>query len=261
MSIIATGKVTEVIVTVALFIVAWVVLYRAYKGKPMSIRHMHHIDAINDGVDRAVEQGKPVFVTVGCYAYLSGILTAMTIAGLNVTRYVARQCVRKGAQVRFPISKQPECLPLIDGIYREVCVAEGKPEAYRRENVQYFGGHGYATGTSAWIAREGCALFVMVGALGGTSADVDSVNFAKMAGAVTTGGTCRWAHQGTWAIYCDYPMFTDDIYAVGAECSGDPFMQTSIAIGDFGKLAMIVLTLIGVVLAFAGYPFRSWLAT
>jgi hypothetical protein len=82
-----------------------------------------------------------------------------------------------------------------------------------------------------------------------------------MDGALSTGGTGRWAHQGTWAMMTDYPMFTDDIYAVGSLCSEDPLMQTTIGIADVGKIVMIILTLVGTVLAFAGYPFKNWLAT
>jgi hypothetical protein len=261
-SIIAQGKVVGAIITAAIIIVTFWSVYRSEKGKPIGIRPMPQIQAMDDGVDIAVEQGKPVFVTVGCYAYLSGTLAAMTIAGLNVTRYIAGQCVRKGAEVRFPVSQQPECLPIIDGIYREQCVAEGKPELYRRENVQFFGsGSGYAVGVMGWLAREGCALFVMVGALGGTSADVDTINFAKMAGALSTGGTCRWAHQGTWAMMTDYPMFTDDVYAVGALTSRNTTTITTIGIADVGKIALIILTIVGVALAFAGLPFVKWMAT
>jgi hypothetical protein len=38
-------------------------------------------------------------------------------------------------------------------------------------------------------------------------------------------------------------------------------MQTTIGIADVGKIVMIILTLVGTVLAFAGYPFKNWLAT
>jgi len=261
MQIIAEGRLVEAVITFATIIMTLIILNRTSAGKPISIRWMNQINAMNDGVNKALEEGKPVFVTVGCYAYLSGIYAAMTIAGLNVTRYIAKLCVGRGAEVRFPVSKQPESLPIIDGIYREVCVSEGRPEAYVRENVQYFGGHGYSVGTSGWIAREGCSLYVMVGALGGTSADVDALCFAKMSGALSTGGTGRWAHQGTWAVLTDYPMFTDDIYAVGALCAEDKFMQSTIAGGDFVKIAMIVVMLIGLLAVAAGLPFKDWLAT
>jgi hypothetical protein len=261
MSLIQEGKIVEAILTFTTIAMTMIILNRASAGKSIPIRWMSQIDAMGDGVNKALEEGKPVFVTVGCYAYLSGIYAAMTIAGLNVTRYIAKLCVGKGAEVRFPISKQPECLPIIDGIYREVCVSEGKPEAYVRDNVQYFGGHGYSTGISGWVAREGCSLYVMVGALGGTSADVDGLCFAKMSGALSTGGTGRWAHQGTWAVLTDYPMFTDDIYAVGALCAEDEVMQSTIAGGDFVKIAMIIFTLIGLIAVAAGIPFDEWMTT
>jgi hypothetical protein len=256
-------SIVELLLLAALAAIGYWYLYDGIRGKPHPLRRIGQFAALSDGVDRAVEEGKPVFPTVGGYAYLSGLYSTMTIAGLNVTRYLTQLAVRRGAELRFAIPIQPEVQPLVDGIYREVCIAEGKPEAYKRENVQYFGNtaNNYFVGVDGWLARDGCSLYVMVGAAGG-GIDTGPIFFARYWGAVTIGGTPRWPHQGTWTILCDYPLHMDDCYALGALCSGDPVVISNQSSADIAKLIVLALTILGAILTLAGLPFfgsKGWL--
>jgi len=230
------------------------------KGKKFELRRLHSIEAIDDGVDRAVETGKPIYVTPGCKAYFSGMYAPMTIAGLNVLRYTTQKAVRKGAEIYFPTPTYSGALPIIEGIYREVCASEGKPEAFKRENVLFFGNEVYifGIGIKGSIAETGCALSVDVGAWT-SDADLILEMYTYEAGGINVGGTCRYHHQGTIAIGNDYPLFLDDIYAAGAYCAGDPVIASSIVGGDVMKIFIIVLTIFSVLGALAGLPVISWL--
>jgi len=142
------------------FVVALVdVLYHtwgALSGKlAMELRMLAPVEAISDGIDRCKEMGKPLYLTIGCYAELSGLYAPMTISGINIQRYTSRLAVRSDVEPWFMVPMIPEALALIDGVYREVCVAEGKPEAYQRDHVQWFGQleAGYSTGAAGMAAR------------------------------------------------------------------------------------------------------------
>jgi hypothetical protein len=258
----AQGKVSDFLffVIAAAFTIYY--LWTAIQGKPQPLRILPQYEAISDGIDKAVEEGKPVYVTPGGYAYLSGMYASMTIAGMEVTRHVAKLAIRKGATPHFPVSVQPEHQPLVDGIYREACVEEGKPEAYRRENVQYFGNTegNYSTGITGWIARDGCSCYIVVGAFGG-GIDTMPVEWASEWGGVTIGGTARWSHQGTITMLTDYPLHLDDIFALGAICTQDPVVMSSLTAGDIVKFLMMAIVLIGSILAVAGQPVVHWLKT
>lgn len=230
-------------------------LWEAIRGKPHLLRVLPQFLAVSDGIDKAVEEGRPVFVGVGGYAYLSGLYSTMTIAGIQTTRYVARQAVRKGAQVRFPMPIQPEIQPLIDAIYRQICIEEGKPDVYRREHIRYSGNsdESYNLGTFGFIMSEGCSCLIMVGALiGGDAASLSAVR--EVFGGVTIGGTPRWAHQGTFTMTMNYPLFMDDTYAFAALCSEDQVVMSNLASADWPKLIVFGLTLILAILALAGLP-------
>jgi hypothetical protein len=257
--IIEAGKNMELVLVIIAAAATIYFLYVALQGRPEAMRTMPQLEAVEDGVDRAVEEGKPVIVTVGYYSYLSGLYAPMSIAGINLQRYTARLCVRKGARVILPVPVNPEMLPLIDGIFREVCVAEGKPEAYRREDVKYYGKelNDYALGLVGTIAENGVSLFIEMGAVGGSSAGPGG--FAREYGAIVMGGTPRYYHLGSWTVLADYPIIADDVLAVGALASGDPVVQSSIVGGDVIKLILLAITWIGAVLALSGVPIVDWL--
>jgi len=258
--IIATGKVAEFVVFIASAIAGIYYLWSAMKGKTQALRPMPQVDAISEGVDKAVEEGKPVYASPGDQAYLSGMYAPMTITGMNVLRYTAKLAIQKGARVIFPVPVNAESLPLIDGIFREVCVAAGKPEAYRREDVIYYGTEYslHAMGLTATLAREGVSCYVEVGAITGGGSSTPA-GWAREFGGLVVGGTARYLHQGTWAMLADYPMFMDDIFSAGAICSGDDVVKASLVGGDVVKLALVAITVLFAILAAAGLPALSWI--
>jgi hypothetical protein len=229
-------------------------LWRAIQGKHEPLRTLSAYEAITDGIDRAVEEGKPVYIAPGDMAFLSGTYAPMTINGMNILRYTARHCIRRGADLRLIVPWNPDAMPLIDGIYREVCVEEGKPEAYDAEKVRYYGDRwqSWSTGTMADISLSSCSLLVMVGAF--SSAGIYCAAASLDQGALVIAGTPRYAHQASSAVLADYPLFCEDIYGAGALCSEDPVVASSMLGGDVVKLVLFGATILFAVLALAGLP-------
>ena len=259
MSIFITGRMAELVIFVIIAAATLYYLWSAIKGKVVELRPLPQFDAISDGVDKAVEEGHPVYITIGGYAYLSGLYATMAIAGLNVLRYTLRLAIRRGATVHLPVPRQPEAYALIDGIYREVSVSEGKPEAYVMDNVQFYGSNeAYYTGIAGWIARDGCSLYLMIGAAGG-GIDTIPVHWAYQAGAMRIGGTPRWPHQGTFTMLNDYPLWMDDVYALGARCSEDPIVVSTQGGADVGKFILVVMLVVTAILVAAKQPIVAWL--
>jgi hypothetical protein len=179
---------------------------------------------------------------------------------MNVVRHTAMLAVSKGARVIFPVPTNPESMPLLDGIFREVCARAGKPEAYKREDVMFYGSASeiYGIGLTATMAREGVACFVVVGAFGGSGSGPPT-GWAREFGGISVAGTAQWAHNSTVAILSDYPLFMDDIFAAGAIASDNDEIKSSLVGGDLVKLFIVALMLISVILAFARVPILAWL--
>lgn len=248
--VIRAGRALDFFVFVVALIATIYYTWQAIQGKPQPLRELPQVAAISEGVDRAVETGMPIYVSPGDMAYLSGMYAPMTLAGMNVVRYTTRMAIQRGARVILPVPCNAETLPLLDGIFREVAVAEGKPETYRREDVIWFGpdqGH-HSMGLTSVIAREGCACAIFNGACrgGGTNSPI---GWAREYGGLVIGGTARLLHQGSWAMLSDYPCFMDDVYAMGAECSEDDVVKSAQVGGDLAKLVVLGMVVIFAALA------------
>lgn len=236
------------------FVVALVdVLYHtwsALSGKlAMELRMLAPVESISDGIDRCKEMGKPLYLTIGCYAELSGLYAPMTISGINIQRYTSRLAVRRDVDPWFMVPMIPEALALIDGVYREVCVAEGKPEAYHRDHVQWFGQleAGYSTGAAGMAARLRAGCAVCAGAMSGTG-DIAPTATNRTVGALMIGGNARYTHQGVYSIWYDYTLWTSDVYAAGAYCSGDVLLRSSVMANDIITFVCIAIGVVALAL-------------
>jgi hypothetical protein len=260
--IIAEGKSLLVFFFAVTTIPAFYYLWRAMQKQPIPLREMAALRFIEEGVDRAVETGKPVFMGPGDMAYMSGEYTPMTIAAMNVIRYTTTLCVQRGARPIFAIPAQAAVLPLIDGIYREVAIAEGKPEAYDRTNIYFWGADqpSYAAGAMTTVDLEKPALYVILGACSGQGSET-TTGRARFVGAITVMGTPRYWMNPRSAFYSHCPVLGDDTYAVGALCTGDPLVASPIIGGDVLKLVVLGIMLLGFILQAAGLPISEWLVT
>jgi hypothetical protein len=250
--------------TALVLIVVALTLYflrEALKGKTWEFRRLAALDAISDGVDRAVETGRPVFMSLGAYAYLSGLFAAMTIAGVNIMRHTYRLSVRKGAEPLFMLPNNPEVAPLIDGVYREVAVAEGKPEAYKRENIFYFGNDepAYRSGILNLLAAKPPACYVLMGAVTGTGDSIALWSTRSM-DTLLIGGQARHTHQA-YMVAFDYGLYLSDVYSAGAILSNDSQMLSTLLAGDVFTWVVIAIGIVGVVLGLLGLPFLKWIST
>jgi hypothetical protein len=219
----------------------------------LDLRLLAPVEAISDGIDRCKEMGKPLYTTTGAYAQLSGLYAPMTISAINILRYGLRMAVQRDVEPWIMVPQLPEALPLLDGIYREVCVAEGKPEAYKPENVQWFGQleTGYSTGCCGMIARLRPGMSLCVGCMTGTGDSRPSA-LNRTVGSLMIGGNARYTHQGTYSIWFDYTLWISDVYAAGAYCTGEPLMLSSVVAQDVTTFLAVGLSLLALVLGLSG---------
>jgi len=184
--------------------------------------------------------------------FLSGTRAPIAINGMNVLRYTARLCVQKGARVIFPVPFNPEALPLIDGIFREVCVAEGKPEAYKPEDVRYYGNteSSFMVGASTDIARTNVSLLVVVGET--SSSEIFMCGLALSQNATVIYGNTLYALMGAAVCMSHYAMFGADIFGAGAICSGDNEVRSTMYGGDVITLGFAIIIIVAAILQFLG---------
>jgi len=261
MWIISEGLFAGVVLGIISFIIVLCYVRMALAGKKFMLRTLPAVEAISDGVDRAVETGSPIFVTTGIKSDIrSGTYSPMVMAGLNIAKYTAVLAAQRGAEIIFLTPPTEGLVPVFDALYKQSTVEAGKPEAYKRENVVYFGPEVmlWAVCAQDIINEKGAALYVDVGAW---TSDADIAgHFAAMDNAgISIGGTCRYHHQGSIYISTDYPLIMDEMYAASAYCSGDQLVISTTVAGDIIKLIIIAMAIIGIFLMASGLPFTEWL--
>jgi hypothetical protein len=258
MEILQQGRVLDLLLFIILAIIMYYYIRKVERGDKLpSIRMLPPYEAIKEGVGRAIETGKMVFFESGFASLTRGPYVPMTLAGMNVLRYVSRLCARIGAKFQFGATAT-EILPLAEGIIQEAYTIEGKADEFNEDMVRYFG-QGFAGNMSeaSYMVEQGCASLIMVGAF--STSCLVLLGASKRSGAITIGGTARWIMMYAFGIAANYIFILEDIYAASALASNDPLIITTLAGEDILKIGIIAATVICIILALIGFDITSLL--
>lgn len=245
--ILQEGKIVAFIFMIISFIVT--IYYASIKKGKIVPPKLAAVDAITEGVDRAVEMGKPVHYTGGERCDMTGVNTPMTVAMLTGLMYVAGLCAEKGARLIVSAPMTAESIPIMQRIVHDTYALKGKVEKYDVRDIRYYGDL-YTAGVLETFAIDGCACNIMIGASAADSLVIQ--DNAKRHGALNIGGTARWVMQYSFATLADYMLIGPEIYAASAVMSMDPAQIRTIASEDVLKVVSLAILVVGSLLALAG---------
>ncbi len=249
MSILVAGRITELVFLMIFAVAIAYAMYSAKHGKLPTIRRLPAIDALDEVVGRATEMGKPLLYSTG--GNLTDVETPQTIAAFTILDYVAHKSAKMGTKLlvspRFAIH-----IPIVADILQNAYLAEGKPDMFNPEMVQYFSDAQFAFGQGVMglIARERPASLVMIGAWWGES--LLFLEAAAIYGVMALGGTAN-THQLPFIVLCTNEcLLGEEIFAAGAYLSKDPVSVGTVAAGDIGRYVVLALIVIGSIMMTAG---------
>jgi len=253
------GRIIEFIWLVIMFVSVWYYLDRAAKDLPLpKIRTIPATLAIEEGIGRSLEMGKPVHFSMGSDgASLMGSGMSTTIASLGLLRYLTKNCAQMGVRQIVHLPSQGYAIPLVEGAVREGYLEAGKPEMFRRGDLHYYGWFtaAFASGVYETFARDGVGLFVHAGNIITFSFPV--LEAAKIHGAISIGGTPRWTATYIFAIACDHIFIGEELLAASAQISGNKMLTSGLASEEIWKYLAIGLLLVGLLTNAAGIDFRA----
>ncbi|RLI33616.1 hypothetical protein DRO56_01320 [Candidatus Bathyarchaeota archaeon] len=242
------GRVVDFVVMVVLFVATWISIYLAHRGKTREIRSIPSLTAVTEGVKRAAEMGRPVFMSAG----FGGVGSATTMAGFAMLDVVASECARLEVPLRTTFASS-ETLGAAEMIVAEAFRREGRPDLYQPgKQVIYFSGEQYAwvAGIGGLMARERPACAVYMGTF--FSEALYFGECGARVGALQIGGTTAQLALPLLAMTMDYLMIGEEIYAVAATITKDPVQMGSVTAQDIGKIILYAISVIGVILMLAG---------
>jgi hypothetical protein len=207
------------------------------------------VEAIADGVDRAIEMGKPVHYTGGERSDMSGANTPITVAMFAGLDYTARICADKGARLIVSAPQKAEAVPILQKVVYDAYAVKGKLDKFDMKDIRYYGDL-YTAGILDTFANEGVGCNIIIGAAAGESLVV--LDHAKRHGALCLGGTARWVMQYSFAVLADYMLIAEEVYAAAAAMSEDPKQIASIRGGDIIKTLCLGILIVGVLVSLTG---------
>ena len=173
----------------------------ARQGKPLFLRKIAGLDALEEAVGRATEMGKPVL-------FIPGILELddiQTIASISILGRVAKITAQYETPLYVPV-RYPLVLAagqeVVEQAYREA----GRPDAYDRDMVRYVAGEQFAftANVNGYMVREHPATNIYMGGFFAESLILAETGNA--AGSIQIAGTAEASQLPFFVAACDYTL-------------------------------------------------------
>jgi len=220
---------------------------QARAGRPVFVRRIAGLDALDDALGRATEMGRPIVFSPGF-----GELNNMsTFAALAVLEYAVRRAARFGLRVLVPVPSAPVFTVVRDTV-RDAFASEGRPELFAPEDVLYLSGdqNAFAAAVTGMMERERVAAAFYFGSYGFESLLLAETG--QRIGAIQVAATDSFFQVPFFLTSCDYTIIGEELYAAGAYLSREPTLLGSLVGQDMGKALLAALLVLGVASAIYG---------
>ncbi|MEW6752919.1 MAG: DUF6754 domain-containing protein [Candidatus Latescibacterota bacterium] len=231
-------------------VVFWI--RHARSGRPIRVRQIAGLEAVDEAVGRATEMGRTVLFVPG----IQDMNDIQTIAGLTVLARVARTAAEYHAQVEVPTSRS-----LVMTAARETVqasfLAAGRPDAYNPDRIYYVTDEqfGYVAFLAGLVVRERPAACFYMGSFFAESLILAETG--NSIGAIQVAGTAQPAQLPFFVAACDYTLIGEEFFAASAYLSGSPEELGSLKGQDLGKLIVAASMVVGILLLTLGVVLRS----
>lgn len=236
-----------VFITLVLFGLFYVYLYKQTKqGRPMRLRRLPGIDAIEEAIARATEMGRPVLFIPG----INDIDDIQTLAGINILAHVAYIAAEYDTPL-IVACRRSVVLTISEEVVKAASLAAGRPENYIPNNMRYLSDDQFAftAGVNGIMLRERPASCIYQGCFYSESLILAETGY--MSGAIQVAGTANVAQLPFFVAACDFTLIGEEFFAASAYLSKEPSVVASIEAADRLKMVYIIVILVGVILATA----------
>ncbi len=247
-----TNKINTLVAT-AMF-VAFILIYidMARRGKPLFIRRIAGLDALDEAVGRCTEMGKPTLYVPG----ISTISDVSTIASLNILGQVAKKIAAYQSRILVP-NRDPIVYPVTQDIVKQGFTEAGYPHNYNDDDVFFVTNDqfSYAAAVCGIMAREKPGANLLLGMFYAESLVLAETGASI--GAIQIAGTDSTAQLPFFVAACDYTIMGEELYAASSYISREPTLLGSLKGQDYYKLIVLLIILVGALLMTLGVIMRG----
>jgi hypothetical protein len=223
----------------------------ARAGRPIRMRRLAGLDAIEEAVGRATEMGRPVLFVPG----IQDMDNIMTVAGVTVLGHVAKVTAGYDAELEVPTSRSIVMAAARETV-QSAYLAAGRSDAYDPDRIYYVTDDqfSYVAATSGMIARKRPAACFYFGCFFAESLIL--AENGNAVGAIQVAGTAETAQLPFFVASCDYTLIGEEFFAASAYLSGEPDQLGTILGQDAVKAAAWAMVLLAAVLG----TLSAWMA-
>lgn len=135
-------------------------------------------------------------------------------------------------------------------IQKSAFLRQGKPESFNPSSVMYLPVDGSKAAVLGLFQRENVAGVLLFG-----NYYYESMVFAESAnlvGASAIAGTANYHQLPFFVASCDYTLIAEEIFAAGVYLSREPSEVGALTAQEGGKIAVVLLIILGSILATFG---------
>ena len=230
------------IILVSTCVIVCILLARG--GRPLRIRRIAALDAVDNAVGRATEMGRPILFVAG----IQDMDNISTVAGITVLGHVAKTAAEYDATIQVPTSRS-----LVMEAAREAVQASylsaGRSDSYNPDLIRYITDEqfGFVAYVSGLMVREKPATCFYMGCFFAESLILAETG--NSIGAIQIAGTAESSQLPFFVAACDYTLIGEEFFAASAYLSKEPDQMGSLKGQDVAKFLTAVVIIVGVVLA------------
>lgn len=230
---------------------------QAKKGERLFIRKLAGLEAVDEGIGRATEMGRPVLYIPG----ITDMDDIQTIASMVILGRVAKRVAQYDTPLVVP-SKMPVAYTMAQEVVKQAYTEAGRPDAYNADNIPFLtmDQFGYAAAVDGIMLRDRPGTIFFLGAFYAESLILAETGHSV--GAIQIAGTAMPAQLPFFITACDYTLIGEELFAASAYLSGEPLLLGSLKGQDWGKALFMLLVGVGVILELVGFHWlTNWLQT
>ena len=243
------------LLAISLIIVAAAVMISilwARSGRPIRIRKIAGLDAVDEAVGRATEMGRPVLFIPG----IQDVDNIQTVAGITILGKVAKTAAEYDAEIEVPTTRSLVMTTAREAVHASYLSA-GRTDSYNPDRIYYLSDEQFAfvAYTGGLMQRKRPAACFYFGCFFAESLIL--AENGNSIGAIQVAGTAETTQLPFFVASCDYTLIGEEFFAASAYLSGEPDQLGTLLGQDLVKglawAAVLVAALLATLAAVTGH--------
>jgi len=212
----------------------------ARRGKPVYIRPIAGLKAIEEAVGRATEMGRPMLYVPG----LMDLNEIQNVVGVTVLSHVAEIAAKYDMQIDVPANRSLVMTAAQEAV-QAGCLAAGRQDVYDPNRIYYVTDEqfGFVAHVCGRMLREKPAACFYIGQFFAESLLLSETG--NSIGAIQIAGTAEAAQMPFFVAACDYALIGEEMFAASAYLSREPEELGMLRGQDVAKLMAGVAIVLG----------------